>query len=160
MPNLSIRPAKSVDAALILAFIRDLAEYEKLARDVTATEADVRAKLFGESPRVFCHIAEVDGEAAGFAVWFFNFSTFLGKHGLYLEDLFVRPRFRGMGVGKALLAHLARHAVAEGCGRLEWWVLDWNAPAIEFYKSLGAVPMSDWTVFRLTGDTLERLAKS
>ena len=160
MPNLSIRPAKSVDAALILAFIRDLAEYEKLARDVTATEADVRAKLFGENPRVFCHIAEVDGEAAGFAVWFFNFSTFLGKHGLYLEDLFVRPRFRGMGVGKALLAHLARHAVAEGCGRLEWWVLDWNAPAIEFYKSLGAVPMSDWTVFRLTGDTLERLAKS
>jgi len=160
VPNLSIRPAKSVDAALILAFIRDLAEYEKLARDVTATEADVRAKLFGENPRVFCHIAEVDGEAAGFAVWFFNFSTFLGKHGLYLEDLFVRPRFRGMGVGKALLAHLARHAVAEGCGRLEWWVLDWNAPAIEFYKSLGAVPMSDWTVFRLTGDTLERLAKS
>lgn len=160
MPNLSIRPTKPTDAALILSFIRDLADYEKLSHEAVATEADVRTKLFGENPRVFCHVAEVNGEAAGFAVWFFNFSTFLGKHGLYLEDLFVRPRFRGMGVGKALLAHLARHAVAEGCGRLEWWVLDWNAPAIEFYKSLGAVPMSDWSVFRLTGDALERLAKS
>jgi len=156
----SIRPAVPTDAALILSFICDLAEYEKLSHEVTATEIDVRAKLFGENPRVFCHIAEVDGEAAGFAVWFFNFSTFLGKHGLYLEDLFVRPKFRGTGVGKALLAHLARHAVAEGCGRLEWWVLDWNAPAIEFYKSLGAEPMADWTVFRLTGEALERLAKS
>ena len=156
----SIRPAVPTDAALILSFICDLAEYEKLSHEVMATEADIHAKLFCENPRVFCHIAEVDGEAAGFAVWFFNFSTFLGKHGLYLEDLFVRPKFRGTGVGKALLARLAGRAVAEGCGRLEWWVLDWNAPAIEFYKSLGAEPMADWTVFRLTGEALERLAKS
>ncbi len=160
MSGVKIRPAQPADAALILSFIRDLAEYEKLSHDVTASAADVRAKLFGDNPRVFCDIAEVNGEAAGFAVWFFNFSTFLGKHGLYLEDLFVRPKFRGAGVGKAMLAHLAKRAMAEGCGRLEWWVLDWNEPAIEFYKSLGAAPMSDWTVFRLTGDALERLAKS
>jgi GNAT superfamily N-acetyltransferase len=154
-----IRPARPADAALILSFIRDLAEYEKLSHEVAASEADVRAKLFCSDPRVFCDIAEVDGEAAGFAVWFFNYSTFLGKHGLYLEDLFVRPEFRGAGVGKGLLAYLAGRAIAENCGRLEWSVLDWNAPAIEFYKSLGAAPMSDWTVFRLTGDAIERLAK-
>ncbi|MBU6299135.1 MAG: GNAT family N-acetyltransferase [Alphaproteobacteria bacterium] len=157
---MEIRPAVPADAALILSFIRDLAAYEKLSHEVTATEAEVRAKLFGAGPRVFCNIAEADGEPAGFAVWFFNFSTFLGKHGLYLEDLFVRPQFRGRGIGKALLVHLARHAVAEGCGRLEWWVLDWNAPAIDFYKSLGAEPMSDWTVFRVAGGALERLAKA
>ena len=160
MTNIAIRSAVPADAALILSFIRDLADYEKLSHEVTATEADVRAKLFGDNPRAFCHIADIGEEAAGFAVWFFNFSTFLGRHGLYLEDLFVRPQFRGKGVGKALLAHLARHAVAEGCGRLEWWVLDWNAPAIDFYKSLGAVAMSDWSVFRVTGDALERLAKA
>ncbi|MDE1940115.1 MAG: GNAT family N-acetyltransferase [Alphaproteobacteria bacterium] len=160
MANVSIRPANPSDAALILSFIRDLAAYEKLSHEVAATEADVHAKLFGANPRVFCNIAEIDGEPAGFAVWFFNFSTFLGRHGLYLEDLYVHPQFRGKGVGRALLAHLARHAVAEGCGRLEWWVLDWNAPAIDFYKSLGAVAMSDWTVFRVTGDALERLAKA
>lgn len=160
MTNLSIRAAKPGDEALILSFIRDLAAYEKLSHEVTATDAEVRAKLFGDSPRVFCNIAEMDGEPAGFTVWFFNFSTFLGRHGLYLEDLFVSPQFRGKGIGKALLAHLARHAVAEGCGRLEWWVLDWNAPAIDFYKSLGAVAMSDWSVFRVTGDALERLAKA
>jgi len=160
MKDLTIRVAKPGDEALILSFIRELADYEKLSHAVVATEADVYARLFGDHPRAFCDIAETGGEAVGFAVWFFNFSTFLGQHGLYLEDLFVRPKFRGTGVGKALLASLAGRAVAEGCGRLEWWVLDWNAPAIEFYKSLGAEPMADWTVFRLTGEALERLAKS
>lgn len=153
-----IREAVPGDEGLILSFIRDLAVYEKLAHEVVATEDDIRAKLFAPHPRVFCNIAEVDGEPAGFALWFFNFSTFLGRHGLYLEDLFVRPAHRGAGVGKALLRHLARRAVAEGCGRFEWWVLDWNEPAIAFYKSLGAVPMAEWTVFRLTGEALERLA--
>jgi GNAT superfamily N-acetyltransferase len=158
--NFTIRAARAGDEAIILSFIRELANYEKLSDAVVATEVDVNARLFGDHPRAFCDIAEADGVPAGLAVWFFNFSTFLGRHGLYLEDLFVRPKFRGTGIGKALLAGLARRAVAEGCGRLEWRVLDWNAPAIEFYKSLGAEPMSDWTVFRLTGSALERLATS
>ncbi|MDE2182777.1 MAG: GNAT family N-acetyltransferase [Alphaproteobacteria bacterium] len=156
--RVTIRSARPGDEGLILSFIRDLAVYEKLAHEVAASEADIRARLFCDNPRAFCDIAEVDGAPAGFAIWFFNFSTFLGRHGLYLEDLFVRPEFRGAGVGKALLAHLARRAVAEGCGRFEWWVLDWNEPAIAFYKSLGAEPMAEWTVFRLTGEALERLA--
>jgi GNAT superfamily N-acetyltransferase len=153
-----IRDAVPGDEGLILGFVRDLAAYEKLSHEVVATEKDVGAKLFGPNPRVFCSIAEVDGEPAGFALWFFNFSTFLGRHGIYLEDLFVRPVHRGAGVGKALFQHLARRAVAEGCGRFEWWVLDWNEPAVAFYKTLGAVPMAEWTVFRLTGEALERLA--
>lgn len=153
-----IRPAVPADAALIFAFIRELAKYEKLTTDVTASETEIASTLFGPNPRAFCDIAEWNGEPAGFALWFYNFSTFRGAHGLYLEDLFVRPRFRGHGMGKALLARLAKRAVAEGCARVEWAVLDWNTPAIDFYKSLGARPMDGWTVFRLTGAALERLA--
>jgi diamine N-acetyltransferase len=155
----SIRPSVPGDEALILSFIRDLADYEKLSRDVVATETDVRAKLFCENPRAFCDIVEVAGEPAGFAVWFFNFSTFLGKHGFYLEDLFVRPAFRGKGLGKALLTHLARRAAAQGCGRLEWAVLDWNQPSIDFYKSLGAHCVDGWHIFRLEGEALRRLGE-
>ena len=153
----TIRPATPADAALIYALICELAEYEKLTQDVTAGEADIARSLFCETPRVFCDIAQWNGEAAGFALWFYNFSTFRGRHGIYLEDLFVRPQFRGHGLGKALLANLATRAVREGCARVEWAVLDWNAPSIAFYRSLGAVPMDEWTVFRLTGEALEKL---
>ncbi|MBU6445746.1 MAG: GNAT family N-acetyltransferase [Alphaproteobacteria bacterium] len=153
----TIRPAAPDDAALIHAFICELAEYEKLSHDVRASEADIARSLFCETPRVFCDIAEWNGEAAGFALWFYNFSTFRGRHGIYLEDLFVRPQFRGHGLGKALLVNLAARAVREGCARVEWAVLDWNAPSIAFYRSLGARPMDEWTVFRLTGEALEKL---
>ena len=156
--GLTIRAAKPADRDLVFAFIRDLAEYEKLLDDVVATPDDVARALFAPHPRVFCDLAEWDGAAAGFALWFYNFSTFRGRHGIYLEDLFVKPAFRGKGIGKALLAHLAKRAVAEGCARVEWWVLDWNEPSIKFYESLGAIPMEEWTVFRLTGDALKRLA--
>jgi GNAT superfamily N-acetyltransferase len=155
---LSIRPATPADAALVLAFIRELAAYERLAHEVDATEESLAAALFGDSPRVFAEIAEWQGEPAGFALWFYNFSTFRGRHGIYLEDLFVRPAFRGHGIGRALLRHLARRCVAEGLPRLEWWVLDWNEPAIRFYRSLGAVPMDEWTVHRVAGAALETLA--
>ncbi|MBL8779388.1 MAG: GNAT family N-acetyltransferase [Alphaproteobacteria bacterium] len=156
--GLTIRAAKPADRDLVFAFIRDLAEYEKLLDDVVATPDDVARALFAPHPRVFCDLAEWDGAPAGFALWFYNFSTFRGRHGIYLEDLFVKPAFRGKGIGKALLAHLAKRAVAEGCARVEWWVLDWNEPSIKFYESLGAIPMEEWTVFRLTGDALKRLA--
>ena len=156
--TLTIRPARPDEAGLVLAFIRELAEYERLSHEVEAREADIAAALFGESPRVFADIAEWDGEPAGFALWFYNFSTFRGRHGIYLEDLFVRPGLRGHGIGRALLQRLARRCVAEGLGRLEWWVLDWNEPALRFYRSLGAVPMDEWTVQRVTGEALERLA--
>ena len=158
--GLSIRAATKADSELVFSFIRDLAAYEKLLDDVVATPADIERALFAEHPRVFCDIAEWGGQAAGFALWFYNFSTFRGRHGIYLEDLFVRPQFRGKGIGRALLQHLAKRAVAEGCARVEWWVLDWNEPSIEFYKSLGAVPMKEWTVFRLTGDALKKLGGS
>ena len=156
--SVTIRPATPADAALIHAFIRELAEYEKLSHEVSASVADIARSLFGANPRVFCDIAEWNGEAAGFALWFYNFSTFRGAHGIYLEDLFMRPQFRGHGLGKALLTNLAARAVREGCARVEWAVLDWNAPSIAFYKSLGAVPMDEWTVFRLTGAALAKLA--
>ncbi|HEU0054223.1 MAG TPA: GNAT family N-acetyltransferase [Longimicrobium sp.] len=156
--SLSIRPATEADAPLILAFIRELAEYERLAHEVVATEDGLRETLFGARAYAEVLIAEVDGAPAGFALFFHNYSTFLGRPGLYLEDLFVRPEHRGRGVGRALLAHLARTAVERGCGRLEWWVLDWNEAAIRFYRSLGARAMDEWTVFRLTGDALGRLA--
>jgi GNAT superfamily N-acetyltransferase len=148
------------DEALVLSFIRELAEYEKLLDSVVATPDSVHAALFSPNPRVFCDIAEEDGEPAGFALWFYNYSTFLARHGIYLEDLFVRPRFRGHGIGKALLVNLAARAVREGCGRLEWAVLDWNKPSIAFYESLGARPVSGWTVYRLAGDALGNLAES
>jgi GNAT superfamily N-acetyltransferase len=156
--GLRIRAAAKADSALVFSFIRDLAAYEKLLDDVVATPADIERALFAPNPRVFCDIAEWGGAAAGFALWFYNFSTFRGRHGIYLEDLFVRPVFRGKGIGKALLQNLAKRAVAEGCARVEWWVLDWNEPSIKFYESLGAIPMEEWTVFRLTGEALKKLA--
>ena len=158
--RLGIRPATRQDAAQVFAFIRDLAEYEKLPNDVIATPEDIERALFAPQPRVFCDIAEWDGKPAGFALWFYNFSTFRGRHGIYLEDLFVKPAFRGHGIGKALLVGLAQRAVREGCARVEWSVLDWNEPSINFYKSLGAVPMDEWTIFRLTGDALQSLGRS
>jgi GNAT superfamily N-acetyltransferase len=156
--GLAIRAAQRGDAALVFSCIRALAEYEKLAHEVATSEAEIAEALFCAAPRVFCDIAEWDGAPAGFALWFYNFSTFRGRQGIYLEDLFVKPEHRGRGIGKALLANLARCARDEGCARVEWWVLDWNKPSIDFYKSLGAVAMDDWTVFRLTGDALTRLA--
>ena len=145
---------------MIFAFVRELAEYERLADQVKATSADIERALFASNPRVFCDIAEWDGVPAGFALWFYNFSTFRGRHGIFLEDLFVRPAFRGKGLGKALLVHLAARAVKEGCSRVDWSVLDWNAPSIAFYKSLGAQAQDEWTGFRLTGEALDRLAQS
>lgn len=156
--TISIRFATVEDVPLILKLIRGLAEYERLASEAVVTEDGLRKSLFGERPQAEVIIAELGGQPAGFALFFHNFSTFLGKHGLYLEDLFVFPEFRGHGIGRALMARLARIAVERDCGRFEWWVLDWNAPAIGFYESLGARPMSDWTVYRLTGEPLARLA--
>ena len=154
----TIRPAVAADSALILQFIRDLAEYEKLLDSVEATAGHVTAALFGENPRAFCDIAEIDGGPVGFALWFYNFSTFVGRHGIYLEDLFVRPEARGSGAGKALLANLAKRCVDENLGRLEWSVLDWNAPSIAFYDSLGAAALDEWIIRRMTGDALRKLA--
>lgn len=154
-----IRPAQSVDADVVLTFIRELAEYEKLLHEVVASPEDIRQALFADGARVFCDIAEWEDQAAGFALWFYNFSTFKGRHGIYLEDLFVKPAFRGHGIGKALLENLAKRAVKERCARMEWSVLDWNSPSINFYKSLGAIAMDEWTGFRLTGEALQRLAR-
>ncbi|NWG92145.1 MAG: GNAT family N-acetyltransferase [Parvularculaceae bacterium] len=156
--TLVIRNAVRGDGALILAFIRELAAYEKLAHEAVAGAADIERALFSEAPKAFALIAEWDGGPCGFALYFFNFSTFVGRHGVYLEDLFVRETHRGKGIGKALLARLARIAKDNGCGRFEWSVLDWNAPSIAFYKSLGAVAMDEWTIYRLAGDALDRLA--
>jgi len=156
--SLTIRPATVADAALVLAFIRDLAEYERLPHEVVATEELLRETLFGPAPGAEVLLAELDGEPAGFALFFHNFSTFLGRRGLYLEDLLVRPAARGRGVGRALLARLAAIARERECGRFEWSVLDWNESAIGFYRALGAVPMEDWTVYRVTGAALDRLA--
>lgn len=157
-PAIVIRPAIREDAGRILAFIRELAEYEKLADAAVADEAGLAAHLFGERPYAEALIAEVDGEPAGFALFFHNFSTFLGKPGLYLEDLFVRPAFRGLGLGKRLMVRLARIALERDCGRFEWSVLDWNTPAIDFYRSLGATGMDEWTVQRVDGEALRALA--
>ena len=158
MAETRIREASAGDVPLILSLIRELAEYERLSHEVVATEDALREGLFGEHRYAEILIAEHDGTPAGFALFFHNFSTFLGKPGLYLEDLYVRPAFRGAGIGKRLLVHLARLAKGRGCGRLEWWVLDWNEPSIGFYKGLGAVPMDDWTVYRIAGTALEDLA--
>ncbi len=156
-----IREATPLDVPLILDMIRELAEYEREPDAVEATEELIAAALFAPQPALFGLIAETDtGEAAGFALWFLNFSTWLGRHGIYLEDLYVRPHFRGQGYGKALLAELAGICTARGYGRLEWWVLDWNEPALDFYRSIGAVPMDEWTVHRVTGDALVDLARA
>jgi len=153
---LTITIATEGDVPLVLGFIKALAEYERLADSVVATEDGLRATLFGKRPYAECVIARWQGEPAGFALFFHNYSTFLGRPGVYLEDLFVKPEFRGKGVGRALLQYLAKIALERNCGRLEWSVLDWNTPAIGFYKSLGAEPMEDWTIFRLKGEALTR----
>ena len=153
----TIRPAVPADAAVIHGLVRSLARYEKLEHKVEATEADIAAALFGPAPRVFCDIAEADGAVAGFALWYYSFSTFVGRHGIYLEDLYVESALRGRGLGKALIAHLARRCVAEELGRFEWSVLDWNEPAIQFYRAQGARLLDDWTVCRVEGDALRAL---
>src|ERR1700760_4835894 len=157
--SLTIRRARPDEAGLVLALVRELAEYEKLLHEVRATEAQIAEALFGKNPRLFCDIAEWNGEAAGFAAWFVKFSTFAGRHGIYLEDLFVRPSLRGHGIGKALLVNLAKECITNNWGQLQWAVLDWNAPSIAFYKSLGAVMMDEWTLCRVSGPALVSLAK-
>ena len=157
--SLVIRRARPDEAGMVYPLARELAAYEKLLHEVHASEADIAEALFGESPRLFCDIAEWNGEPAGFAVWFVNFSTFAGRHGIYLEDLFVRPALRGKGIGKALLVHLAKHCLANGWARLQWAVLDWNAPSIAFYKSLGAEMVDEWTICRVSGPALSALAE-
>ena len=156
--SLSIRFAERRDLPLIAQFIRDLADYERLAHEVRFDEAGLSERLFGARPYAEVLIGEIDGEPQGFALFFHNFSTFEGKPGIYLEDLFVRPDARGSGLGKMLLKRLAALALERDCARLEWWVLDWNEPAINFYKSLEATPMDEWTTFRVDGDALNRLA--
>lgn len=155
-----IRPARAGDVPMIYQLIRDLAEYEKALDQITATEEDLRLSLMADRPAVFAHVAEQDGEVVGVALWFLSFSTWEGKHGIYLEDLYVRPDMRRYGHGRALLAELARICVERGYARLEWSVLDWNSPALGFYAALGAVPMDEWTVHRLTGPALRALASA
>ncbi len=157
--NFAISPAVITDVPLILSLIRELAEYEELSHMVVATEDMLREQLFGAQPVAHVVIARENNIPVGFALFFWNFSTFLGKPGLYLEDLFVRPEFRAKGYGKALLMHLAAMAKKRGCGRFEWSVLDWNTPAIKFYLSLGAVNMKEWNLYRVTGDALDHLAR-
>ncbi len=156
---IAIRPVRPGEAGLVFCFVRELAAYEHLLDAVDATEAMIEAALFGPNPRVFCDIAEWDGAPAGFALWFYNFSTWTGRHGLYLEDLFVRPALRGKGIGKALLVHLARLAEAQGCGRYQWQVLDWNTPSIRFYEALGAKRLPEWLTMRVSGADIARLAR-
>jgi GNAT superfamily N-acetyltransferase len=153
-----IRPARPADVPAIYQLIRDLAASEKALPEVTGTEQDLRRALLADQPAVFAHVAEHDGEVVGFALWFLNFSTWAGRHGIYLEDLYVRPDMRRFGLGRALLAELARICVERGYPRLEWWVLDWNQPARAFYAALGAAEMDEWTVHRLTGPALRALA--
>ena len=155
--NLTFRNAERKDTALILRFIKELAEYEKMSDQVVAHEAKLKEWIFDKQKAEVIFALE-DGKEVGCALFFHNFSTFLGRAGIYLEDLYVKPEYRGKGYGKAILKRLASIAAERGCGRLEWWCLDWNKPSIDFYTSLGAEPMSDWTVYRITGDTLKQLA--
>jgi GNAT superfamily N-acetyltransferase len=155
-----IRPATETDAPVIVSFVKQLARYEKLSHEVVATEASIRASLFGTRRVAEVAIGYFNGKPVGFVLFFHNYSTFLGRPGLYIEDLFVDENYRRRGFGRALLLYVARLAQERQCGRLEWSVLDWNEPAIEFYKKLGAVAMSDWTIYRVTGDSLSRLANS
>jgi GNAT superfamily N-acetyltransferase len=158
IPNFAIRSAMEADIPIILQFIKDLAEYEKLSHEVTATEEILRRNLFGERKTAEVLLASEGNTNVGFAVFFHNFSTFLGKPGIYLEDVFIKPEFRGRGYGKALMVYVARLAKARDCGRFEWSVLNWNTPSIKFYQSLGAVPLSEWCVQRVTGEALHALA--
>jgi len=158
-PAVRIEPATERDVPLILKLIKALAEYERLEHEVKASEASLRESLFGDHRAAEAVLAYAEDAPAGFALWFYTYSTFLARRGLYLEDLFVLPEWRGRGVGRALLAHLARIAVARGYGRMEWSVLDWNEPAIRFYRSIGARPMDEWTVYRLTGESLLNLSR-
>lgn len=155
---MKIRPAQQDEVGIVLQLIHDLALYEKAPNEVEATEKELLETIFVENARVFCDVVDVEGEIAGMAIWFLNYSTWQGKHGIYLEDLFIKPEFRGRGFGKALLQHLAKVCEERGYGRFQWWVLDWNSPAIEFYKSLGAVAMDEWTVYRLSGVPLKKLS--
>ena len=156
--SVNIRSAIQADLPVILQFIHDLAEYEKAPEEVELSLDDLKDSLFGPNPQVFCLISEQDNETTGFAVWHLNYSTWLGKHGIYLEDLYVDPKFRGQGHGKAFLQKLAQICIENGYKRLQWWVLDWNESAIDFYKSIGAQPMDQWTVFRVSGSSLRKLA--
>ena len=156
---MKIRPAQRQEVGIVLQLIHDLAVYEKAPNEVEATEKELLETIFSSDPKVFCDLVEVDGEIAGMAIWFLNYSTWQGKHGIYLEDLFIKPEFRGRGYGKALLKHLAKVCDEKGYGRFQWWVLDWNSPAIEFYRSLGAVAMDEWTVYRVSGAPLKELGK-
>ena len=159
MNDIQFREAALADVPLILRFIRDLARYEKLEHEVVADEAVLKEWLFErKSASVF--FAMYEGTEAGFALYFYNFSTFLGHGGIYLEDLYVKPEYRGKGIGTAIFHHLAKIACAQGCGRLEWWCLDWNRPSIDFYLSLGAEAMDEWTVYRISGDTLKRMGEN
>ena len=158
--SLVLRAAAPADAALIFALVRELADYEKLAGEVAATEQQIAAALFSREPRLFCEIAEWNAEAAGFTTWFLNFSTFRGRHGIFLEDIFVRPKFRKRGIGRAMLRRLAARCLEQGYGLVEWAVLDWNEPAIAFYRSLGAEIRDDWRICRLDGEALDNFAKS
>jgi diamine N-acetyltransferase len=156
--SLVLRAAAKADSALIFSLVRDLADYEKLSDEVDATPEAISAALFSAQPRLFCDIAEWSGEPAGFAVWFLNFSTFRGRHGIYLEDLFVRPAYRKRGIGKALMARLAKRCVDQGWARFEWAVLDWNKPSIDFYRAIGAQVMDEWRICRLSGKALQAFA--
>ena len=156
---MQIRPATAADTDEILALIYELALYEKAPEEAKATREQIIESFFTDNPKVFCDLVEVDGAIAGLAIWFLNYSTWQGKHGIYLEDLFVRPQYRGRGFGKAMLQHLATICEERGYGRFQWWVLDWNEPSIEFYKSLGAVAMDEWTVYRVSEQALTDLAR-
>ncbi|MFY8023113.1 MAG: GNAT family N-acetyltransferase [Candidatus Nanopelagicaceae bacterium] len=156
---MQIRPARRDEVGIVLQLIHDLAVYEKAPNEVEATEKELLETIFSNDPKVFCDLVEVDGEIAGMAIWFLNYSTWQGKHGIYLEDLFIKPEYRGRGYGKALLKHLAKICDDKGYGRFQWWVLDWNSPAIEFYRSLGAVAMDEWTVYRVSGQALKELGE-
>lgn len=155
--SVTIRDAAAGDEPVIVDFIMQLAEYERLAHEAVATSADIERALFGPSPKVFCQLAEVNGKPAGFTFWYYTFSTFQGRHGIWLENLFVNPDMRGLGVGKALLTDLARRCIREGLGRYEWNVLDWNQPSIDFYVSQGAVFLDDWRRCRVSGEALAKL---
>lgn len=156
LESVELKKVEEGDIPLLLWFIKEIAEYEKLPHEVTATEDVLKESFFGKKSTVEGYLAFLEGQPVGYAIYFYNFSSFLGKKGMYLEDLFVLPQFRGKGIGKQILVFLAQQAISEGCGRFEWAVLDWNTPAIEFYKSLGAVPMDGWTIFRLSGDELQK----